>query len=501
MQNSFPERRLYRIASSPVALALGLTLLGLSLITKPNLYLLAAPGFLLCGLWVLLTMHPRPRCGWVPKHTTTSALSTARSVAVSAGLVLTGRMCIGHAAAPIALSKTLSIRNQSSTFLLATAAALTCDCHADADMAAAIHQGLATLGVDPAKMQKQWRLISFDTPQNTFGATVQDGSGTRCFFMGDPLTLILSCGRLTMGETRAMETEDRTALLHTLDAMRASGGTVIAYAMLDTPEQPLAQAAFLGMISLVSELRPGAAEALQMLSRYADVFCDLPDGVLSGEAARVIRPVAQCSDTPLRISCRPHRKACLLPTDHNPDAEGWAEGFLLWQQWSRRLLGRLQCCMILLPFLAWLLLSGMIPGQHLLMAPILPAVISLCFVQPPVLVTPSKRWLMLWPTLTLVFAFFVSIPFPGGAQWLFAPGMMFTSAAACAMSLILPMFCNEEQRKRLVWLLSSAAILCTGVCCALIWHACPAALLTAVLGAVWGVCTMLVLRQRLAMRL
>ena len=502
MQHHFPESRLYRMLASPVAVLIGAVLTGLSFIRTPNLSVLAVPGGVLIIVWAILASHVRPNCGWTPRKVAVRSLEKGEAAAVSLGLVLTGRMCIGRVAAPIELSRTLSIRSKSSTFLLATAAALTCRSHSHGPTVDAIIEGLNTLGVDPDKMNRQWQTLSFDTPPDTYGVTVRDGEGTRCFFMGDPAYLILACGRLMKGYTRAMTTEDRTELLRTLDAMYRSGGSVIAYAMLSSSDQPLTEADFLGMLSLEQETIPSARSELISLSRHMNVFSDLPEGVFSEQERRVILPVEQCSDTPLWISRRTHTGPTLVPDASNPDAAGWSDACILWRRWSRRLISLAHMSMIFLPFFIWQLISVMKPGPYPMLPMLLPAVVSLCFVKPAVDVRPSIRWVILWPVLTLAIAALCGLPLINGSpQWYFVPGAAMSSVAACVMSLILPLFCAPQQSH--AWLLRiillSAVTL--GIYAMLFIHACPAALLAAVLGLVWGIGTLLVLRHRLLLRM
>lgn len=502
MQHPFPASRLYRMLSHPAALIAGAVLTGLSLIRTPNLTVLSVPGGLLLIAWVLLASHRQPKCGWTPRNVTLRALEKAESAAVSLRLVLTGRMCIGRVAAPVETSRTLSIRSQSSTFLLATAAALTCHCHSHAPTADAIVEGLTALGVDPDKMQRQWLTLSYDTPQDTWGVTVRDGDGTRCFFMGDPAYLILSCGRLMKSSSRPMCTEDRTELLRTLDAMYQSGGNVIAYAMLKSPAQPLSEADFLGMLSLEQQTIPSSRSELAALSRQMNVFANLPDGVFSAQERRVILPVDQCSDTPLWISLRAHSGPTLMPDGSNLAAEGWSDACMQWKRWSRQLVSMMHVSMIFLPFFIWQLISVIRPGPYPMLPMLLPAVLSLCLVRPAVDVRPSIRWVVLWPVLTLALSALCGLPLvQGSPQWYFVPGAAFASVSACIMSLILPLFCAPNHFRTWLMRIIVASAVVTGAYAVLFIHACPAALLACGLGVIWGTGTLLVLRHRLMLRM
>lgn len=502
MQHHFPASRLYSLLIHPAAMILGAVLTGLSLIRTPNLSVLAVPGGMLIIVWALLVSHRRPQCGWTPRNATVRMLEKAESAAVSLRLVLTGRMCIGRVAAPVELSRTLSIRSQSSTFLLATAAALTCRCHSHAPTADAIVEGLTTLGVDPGKMQRQWHTLSYDTPHDTWGVTVRDGEGTRCFFMGDPAYLILSCGNLMKSSSRPMCTEDRTELLRTLDAMYQSGGSVIAYAMLESPAQPLSDAAFLGMLSLEQETIPSARTELLTLSRQMNVFSNLPDGVFSAQERRVILPTDQCSDTPLWISLRAHSGPTLMPDGSNIAAEGWSEACIRWKHWSRQLISMLHMSMIFLPFFIWQLVSVIRPGPYPMLPMLLPAALSLCFVRPAVDVRPSIRWVVLWPVLTLALSALCGLPLlQGSPQWFFVPGAAFAAVSASIMSLIQPLFCAPNQARTWLMRIIIASVVMTGAYAALFIHACPAALLACGLGVIWGTGTLLVLRHRLMLRM
>ena len=499
--HDFPENRLCRILSHPLALGGGILLLGLSLLQTPNLFFCAAPGFALCFCWLLLTLHKKPDGIWQPRKLSLRALAECKSVIVTPELIFTGGMRIGRVASPIALSKTLSIRSQSSSFLLATAAALTCPRITNPADAAAIHHSLMALGVDPEKMQRQWRLISFDAPEGLTGVTVQDGSGTRCFCMGDPLMMILTCGHILTGAARAMTTDDRTELLRTLESVKQAGGSAIAYAMLDTPGQTVGNAVFLGMLSLEPEVHPLAWQELSALAGEMDVFADVPEGLLPEALRHAVHPTAQCPDVPVYITTRPRRGACLIP--EQPAADRWSVAMLGWKHWSCELLRRTRfSLMTLMPALIWLLFAAIHPGQHSMTAALAPSLVLLLMQRFLATSQLSGRWLIIWPAITLVLALFAGIPFRAASVGsLFLPGM-YVCALSGQIMFFLPAYMafSAEQRRRTLIILA-ACITAAAILLFILQPTAAALPFALALGGAWGISMLAFLCRRLEQRM
>lgn len=493
------EDHLYRFLCHPLSTSAGILMLGLALLFPQTLFLLSTPGFVLCFARLMLLIHRKPVCSWQPRKLPLRTMADCRSVLVGSELLLTGQMRIARVASPIALSKTLSIRSQSSSFLLATAAALTCPCITDQVMQSGIHYGLTALGVDPEKMQAQWRLLSLDAPAGFTGVTVRDGQGRRCFCCGDPEPMILSCGQLLTGNARPMEMDDRTELLRTLDGMRKAGGSVIAYAMLDDPSQPPEKAVFLGMLSLEAELAPNAMQELTTLSAEMDVFADFPGDVTPDPLRGIVHPSSLCPDTPLSLTLRPRRSACMTPAGGNTD--GWAESCLRWRSWSLELLRRAQLALIaLLPAMVMLpFLYSHAGGRSITLA--LMALLAFQYQQKDV-PTPalSRRQMIIWPVVTLLLA--VAFAFIGAAEcgvMNFAPSIILCLFSGCSLQLV-PLYQHGTSSWRRSIMIGGAVLFALLALCSLLitWYWSWAA--AALVAGAWSLLAMHVLTKRIESR-
>lgn len=493
------EDHLYRFLSHPLTTSAGILMLGLALLFPETLFLLSTPGFVLCFARLMLLIHRTPACSWQPRKLPLRTMADCRSVLVGSELLLTGQMRIARVASPVALSKTLSIRSQSSSFLLATAAALTCPCVTDQVMQSGIHHGLTALGVDPEKMQAQWRLLSLDAPAGFTGVTVRDGQGRRCFCCGDPEPLILACGQLLMGDARPMETDDRTELLRTLDGMRKAGGSVIAYAMLDDPSQPPEKAVFLGMLSLEAELAPNAVQELTMLAADMDVFSDFPDDIVPESLRGVVHPSSMCPDVPLGLTLRPRRTACMTPVSNITD--GWAESCIRWQTWSLELLRRTQCSLIaLIPAMALLPFLYAYSGGRSLTLALLALLLFQHYLKDYPTPALSRRQMVVWPAVTLLLAVACVLISTAECRIInFAPAMVICVFSAAALHLT-PLYLRSTSRTRLIItgfcsalfvLLALASTLLTGY-----WSWAAASLIAGI----WSLTALHVLTRRIEMR-
>lgn len=493
--------RTYRILSSPLLLAAGIVLLVLPLLCLPTALWLSLPGSILLVIWGFIAAHRPPEGDWQPRHITIDGLADCSSIAISPELLLSGNYCIPSVAAPLQISNTLSMRSQSSSFLLASAAALTCNRHADPAVASAIRQALTSMGIEPEKMMSRWRVLSYDAPAHTWGVTVQDGAQQRCFFLGDPLMLVLTCRWMMTGTEQRITHEDRTALMQTLDTMRRDGASVIGYAMVDSPERPLKEATFLGMLALENEAHPYAADTLATLSQHFALYADLPPCNLPTEVRRSLLPTAKCSERALTVTTGKRRGPSLQLKEGAQDPSNWHLSLLSWQSFASRLrFGAFMAAMLLPAGLLWLVLALFQFSQPALALPLIFPMGAICLIPCRKYPALPKAWLI-WPVITAAAALVLSLPtIVSGVPQPFAPGIAFTLSAMCAFATVPCALSPAAVQKKVMFLSAVAALAVMLPTWLLLCPGSTFCIVIACLGIMWGLLSCLGLRMHISKR-